>query len=422
MSFDPIGRDVNTPLIRGYPPNAAPLRYPVQPRGVPVAAAVDPRLGDIANAFQPKPSNSLYEVGEPELQAWERFLSERMPQSVLSQAETFSEQEEKNDRERYLEKLESLQAYAACVRTKNSLSVIPGYIGNVSWSKNYVQITDQMTHWRAPNSKLAFGSRDSYMQGVDLPFSPEKKGNLENVFVLEMSISMVKNPYPYPIGIRLVHTIKDSEGPEKTVIFPYADVVFRDTEFHAVIPAGMNTTNNDTQVRLYHSRVDINHPWGKRFPNTTHTTLEKENWNRDNVRVEETSPVLHHIIEQAMLEQPRYLTSLPPARLPPDSEHAEGRESYRIKRDEYNAIETEVRRLIQERIPVVDMNTFQIHVEHLTGAEQSRWRDPPNAQPATRLEFLLHSEIAFRESATRTQDVVPIEETPGYGAASANIF
>jgi len=338
-----------------------------------------------------RPTQGVTEIDAAE---WKALLSEKAVRDVIDPpTDTTADA----GHEKELTYFAHVHGKGEQVRNKSTLTIVPIYIHNISVSKNYVRFGSG-SMWVPTNPMMSFGSIDNYKQGFNLPVLKEKSGNLSNVFVLELSLSNVYNPFPYPIGLTVSCATKRddrlSDAKANRVDFPRKSVCHDGAEFHAILPPLMNTRDKKHHVHVFSAGPELLHPWSEDFPETTAANLanNKMIFGPD-VAVPMNDIVFNYIVKKA--SEGEYIVQAPK-----EAPFKQPVQHYGLSKNAYDKVIEKLRPLVETHIPVVDMNTFSIRLEHLNNAD-----DPaPSTGRGTGVEFVLHSEIAFREKDTPLQD------------------
>lgn len=356
---------------------------------------------------------------------WVDFFNRPENAAIVANEKDANDAAEEEFYERLHKFEDELEHHSKVVRRRITSPVLPSYLHNLSLTTNYVRLTSKDKTWTAQDPKLSFGSRTAYKQGILVEPSKDRTGNTHNVFVIDVHLTDVRNPFPWPIGIRLLHKYKpqgaqtgaqrNAEGLH-TEYFPRADVIYDNKEFHAIIQPDMNTIATSKRIHLFQSGDELKHSWGEAFPNTTVDTLKTTDYGANYFHVPGDSPVVYYIMEKLSNgydEKSNTFTAdvfadpmppLPPDDVTKDEERAMGKRYFSIPKKEYARLEKVVKEKLRMLVPVVDMKTFTVEVTHLPEKGELVERAPSGC-----LEFMLHTEIAFREKNSLEVAVSPAD-------------
>lgn len=253
-----------------------------------------------------------------------------------------------------------------------------------------------------------FLSRTAYAQGKNIPLNQIRLGDLKNVFVSFMSIT-VYSDFPCAVAIRI------GGRPRSDMFKPYnrTEVVVPDsffsvgskvsneqTEFHGVVPPNAK----GVVITLYRSGAEVNDPFGAKYPMLT-DSIEKithgcATKGKTEMVVPRRSPILEWVYQNAAYygwtEENGYLPKV--LSEPIDECH------HSIRNDVYKTAIARIREKINHCIPVRNLEEFAIEFTPLVYSKQGKVAI--ETEKLKRKE-LFHSHLVSKPNsyATRGDDV-----------------
>ncbi len=241
-------------------------------------------------ADAPKFTEETFEMREARLERVREF------KQMLDSNYNTNNEEEANmaDEAARLDRLDSLIKLAETsenlIRTKLQ-GHVAAHIGRINIVRIYGEICkefngpDILEH-KVKDPQNAFGSKTDYIQGKRVEPVDTYMGNLENVYVTEITLKNVRSTFPCAIGV-LVGEYKgaDEKTKVKGTFVPYDNATAsvnsdyyempvangeqkqqKPLRFHAIIPPARDGITTTTSFDLFRASVEINDPFGARYP------------------------------------------------------------------------------------------------------------------------------------------------------------
>jgi len=211
----------------------------------------------------------------------------------------------------------------------------------------------------------AFGSHKNYAQGINIEYSAERRGKLDNAYVVEMSISEIVNNTGYAVGITLCHGNFEAlsnglSGPDDPALVPFTDTQeyspYTGKRYHYIARPGQR----DASTVVFRSDENINAEYSRNYPDITSAEADLTKGRIDygsKFAFPVNSPIIAHVIRTLPLH-PNWEK---PTRIESESKELNG--LYSVKKEMCKLALQEIQEIIDQTLPITDLRTIHMKAE-----------------------------------------------------------
>jgi hypothetical protein len=283
-------------------------------------------------------------------------------------------QEERDDILLALDRRQETAEYSRTLLDMHNTTYVPSNCNRLVVSHNLVEACGPLHNnsrdmvWKPTDAALAFGSGTDYAQGNDVAPLDYMAGNLENTFMLEVSISCVRNDFPYSVGVTFGTMVTHKNKTTEWEPLEGGSVVSGHTKYHAILPrlhaARMGGGNERVCFRSKHT---LDHYFGKRFPSFYSGNLDLgiSGTARGMKLIPLHSPVTDYILQFAGEGEGK--RGWPHPTLAEEGTHASG--FFVCDGAVVSTALEEVGKIFDTYMKISDLGEFQVRLERLNSSE-----------------------------------------------------
>ena len=215
------------------------------------------------------------------------------------------------------------------------------------------------------NALTAFGSHKNYAQGINVEYSAERRGKLDNAYVIEMSISEIVNNTGYAVGLTLCHgnfetILNGVSGPDDPALIPFADAreysPHTGKRYHYIARPGQR----DASLVVFRSDENINAEYSRNYPDITSAEVDLTK-GKIEYGTKFAFPVNSPIIAHIMRTLPLHPNWEKPTRVVTESKELNG--LYSVKKEICKLALQEMQEIINQTLPITDLRTMHLVAE-----------------------------------------------------------